>query len=615
MFGKKDMVLGKSIHTGKNIIITPKQRRTHMHVIGQTGKGKSRFLQHLIRSDIINGNGLCLVDPHGTLYDDIVDWCAYKGMLNRGKHNKKIVLLDPRRDDWIFGFNPLKADREAIPFFADAMVKAISMVWGGEDTDKTPRLERVLSVVLQTLMEKKLTLLEAMDLMRTADKEKRQFLTSGIQDSLIQEEWREFNSFSTSKFEERFESTRGRLTRFFKGNVIKRIIGQTEKTIDFRKIMDDGGIVLINLAVKKGKFSRAQSRLLGTLIVNDIIMNSDGREKDLAEKQPFYLYIDECQNYINKDIGDILNEMRKFGLHAILANQHLAQLKQAGEEVFSSVMTNAVTKIVFGGISHEDSIEMTENIFKGWINHQEPKSIMIKPTVVGYKREWFESHSESTGLSSGQGGSKQELSSTGVSQGESTSQTVNPYNFADTSEVRGVSTNHQTGFSSSQGASWQETESYSSTKGMSEGLVPILEDRPTELYSHQEQIERASALMVNQAPQHAIIKLPVDKNPKSGEPKFIKAPFIQVPKIRDRVKYKFIETSFQLNECIKPVALVETEGRKRIMQLEDKYKVVENEKEPESFKEDQSKVWEEPEEPNGKIVKGKTKKKNLDIWD
>ena len=109
--------------------------------------------------------------------------------------------------------------------------------------------------------------------------------------------------------------------------------------------------------------------------------------------RPFYLYIDECARFVNEDIGRILDEGRKFGLHLILAHQHLAQLKKAGEEVYQAVMTDAKTKVVFGGLNTEDARVLAEQIFLGELDLDDPKNILSRPVVVGYAREWLRNFS------------------------------------------------------------------------------------------------------------------------------------------------------------------------------------------------------------------------------
>ena len=172
----------------------------------------------------------------------------------------------------------------------------------------------------------------------------RKALTSDIHEPTIREEWDYLNSLRPAPFFDELSSTINRMNRFLTSPVIKCIIGQVEHTIDFRKIMDEGYIVLIKLGGQGLTISQENARLLGTLIINELFLRAKERPEG---SRPFYLYIDECYQFINEDIGNILSEGRKFGLHLILGHQFLSQLMRAGQQVHDSVLTGAQTKVVF----------------------------------------------------------------------------------------------------------------------------------------------------------------------------------------------------------------------------------------------------------------------------
>lgn len=149
--GSRELALGSN-NDGTITYIDPKTRSTHVHIIGSTGEGKSKFMEHMIRKDILEGNGLCLLDPHGSLYDDLVLWCESNRLLE-GVRPRKIILFDPSEDNWTFGFNPLDLAGKEISYHVDAMVKAVAKVWGGDNMQETPLLKRVLRVLFHALSE------------------------------------------------------------------------------------------------------------------------------------------------------------------------------------------------------------------------------------------------------------------------------------------------------------------------------------------------------------------------------------------------------------------------------------------------------------------------------
>ena len=541
MIIKKTMELGKT-KKGKRVTINSKSRETHMQVIGASGRGKSKFIEHMIRQDILNDEGLCLIDPHGYLFDDIVKWCETKHMLGK----KKIVLFDPSQDEWTFGFNPLKTDSANLDFHINAMVRACAKVWGGEDPDKTPLLERCSKSIYTVLAEKNCSLLEAEYLLNQEDNTGvKTYLTSNVKDRYIQKEWDGFNAMGPKRFYEEFGSTKNRMMRFLSSPIIRNIIGQTENTIDFRKIMDEGWILLVNLA-SKDRISRENSRLLGTLLVNDIFIKALGRPEG---SRPFYLYIDECGQFINEDIGLILTEGRKFGLHLILAHQTLAQVKKAGEEVYYSVKQGAQTKVIFGGLDPEEAEILAKQVFMGEHDLEEGKKSFNRPTLVGYIKTILESRSEGKSQTTGMG----KTGSFGISESQVSSGDGDIVSFS-------------SGSTQSEGVSETESETLSESQTWAEALIPILKDLPTKAYSLEEQIYKATARLVNQATQHAIIKLP------NKPARMIKAPTIKPGYTTDERVDEFKNESFKLADFATSRKLIEDHLEQRRLLLEHKAK-------------------------------------------
>jgi hypothetical protein len=475
--------------------LSPTVRSTHMHVLGASGRGKSKFLEHLIREDIRQGNGVCLIDPHGYLYDDLVRWIEVRGFLDR----RKVVLLEPAFEGWTFGFNPLDfgaASPDELAFSVDAMVKACAQVWGGEDTTQTPLLKRVLRSVFYALAAKRLTLLEALFLTNPEHAEARRYLTRDLPDYVFAEQWQMFNALGFREFEERFGSANNRLLEFLAGEIVRNIIGQKDRVLDFRRAMDEGHVILVNLA-SRGRLSDDNARLLGALLVNDLFLKARQRP---PKSRPFYLYIDECSLFVNDDIARILDEGRKFGLHLILAHQHLNQLRKAGETVYSAVMTNAQTKVIFGGLSVEDAEVMARTVFMGEYNLDEAKYKYDTYAVTGYLRTWLEHRSSSTGSFFG--------SSSGVNRSEGVSQA--DYEGAPVVNSEGWARSDSSSSGSSESESW----------GQSESLRPVIRKQtlPGALYSLEEQVYRSMALMVNQPTRSAIVKIPSERSRQISTP-------------------------------------------------------------------------------------------------
>lgn len=153
-----------SIASGNGTLpLSGSQRSTHLHVVGSTVSGKSKFLEHLIRQDIManrrSGCGVLVIDPHGSLYDSLMSWMAFNQL------DRDLVPIDLRRDDWVIAYNLLRARPKADPaVVVDAIVDAVTHVWGASDTDATPRLARWLGNIARVVYEKQYTLADAVHL-------------------------------------------------------------------------------------------------------------------------------------------------------------------------------------------------------------------------------------------------------------------------------------------------------------------------------------------------------------------------------------------------------------------------------------------------------------------
>jgi len=552
------MYLGRNTSSGERVNISEKDRRLHMHVVGSTGTGKSFFLEGMIRQDILAGRGFCLIDPTGDLYKRVVRWITSHYLHER----RKIVLFDPTEEGWAIGFNPLLSDFEP-SFLVDNMVKAIAKVWGGEDQDRTPLLKRCLRLILYVLAENKLSLLEAQRLINPDDATLRNHLIRNISDPTIREEWEFLNNRTRSQFVEDFASTRNRLMEFISSPAVKNIIGQTETVMDFKKIMEEGHVVLVNLQ-PQGRLTWDNARLLGTLIVNELFVNALTRE-DGAKS--YYLYIDECSLFLNEDIGYILDLCRKKGLHLIMAHQHLGQLRDVGEKIYRSVMTDARAKAIFGGLEFEDAEVFVKNLFLDIADLQEWKIKLTRPTIVGYSRIWFENYAKSKGYSLGTTTTEGGGSAVTMVQGSGAA-TAKRSDSPGADTIETISSQDSRAATTSQHAERGTTEvkSEGESEGGSEGLEPIFKDLPVESYSLEEQVWRRVALMVNQQTQHAIIKLPDKKSV------FVKTPTIKLGFAdKERVK-NFKEQSYLSTYFIKAVADAEREIEDRKQRLLDQAK-------------------------------------------
>jgi len=551
---------------GSRVVLSDHERARHVHIIGSIGTGKSKLMESMIRQEVVHGRGLCLIDPHGTLVDAVEQWCATSGLGSL----RRIHVLRPGDEAFVPGFNPLRSvPGESLSVRVDTMVDACAQAWGVRDMSDTPRLEKILRALFFALSARGLTLAEGPALLEAADPEGvRRNLTSDLPDPIFQITWNELNGMSRRDFAEHVESTHTRLSKFLTAPALRLMVGQREHAIDFRAAMDQGDIVLVNLGSRTA-FSPQNARVLGTLIVNDLFLTALGRDEKVAKRRPFTLYIDEAYDFLSGDVERILDQTRKFGLHAVLAHQRIGQLKERGEGIYNAVMGGTQTKIVLGGLADDDAEIMTREIMRGDIDLQKPKPGISMPVVVDEEPFWLDSESTSVGHTSSW--STTESYSQGIGSGASSS-TADSYFVTDNidPELRGQvlsrsetsSSTLTTGSSYSTGGS----ESHARTTGRSQTLKSVREERPTHYYSLEESLHLAMLKIRNLPDRTAIVKRRGKRTVQVKTPD-VKAA-LDVPKVVAR----FRERAATKSPYMARAAAVEAElvaRRKRIFGRED----------------------------------------------
>lgn len=527
---------------GAELYVSAKERATHMQVMGSIGKGKTTFLERLIRQDIANGHGVCVIDPHGQLYENLVAWCAQFGFENR----RKIHLIDPSAPDWRVGFNPLLVhsdDLTEILDRVDIVLDAFSQAWGGEDLDRLPLYQRMCGALLYAIAAKRLTLVEAVQALPASRQSYREYLGSNLPDDVFSGVWEEIMGFSRREVSERFQSAFNRIEQFIKRPFLREMLGQ-QASIDFQRCMDEGDIVLVNLQ----PLSRIQGRLLGKLLINSMFTAALRREADRS--RPFYLFIDECHRFLGADIEAILIETRKFGLHMTLAHQNLQQLESAGEEIYHAVLTQAQIKVVFG-IGYRDAMITADALMADEYDLDEPKKSLAKPFTVGFKRvlHHHRSRTESHGGGDSMVHTELEGETETAGQGESaataTRQLLDDWGgeietrVTPTTQTAGQTQTSGLAKSTQNATAFGSTSSWSSgtSEGASEALEPIIEWLQTAMYSLEEQRHRKAVTMMRQPVGHAIVKIVDSRTQRvtTYEPRPIPARSERIAAFKERV--------------------------------------------------------------------------------
>lgn len=314
-------------------------RSRHTYIAGATGSGKSTLLFNMIAQDIADGEGVCLIDPHGDLYRDVLD------AVPPGRA-KDVVLFDPCDFDYAVGLNFLECDgphpQVRMNLIANEMIKIFDRLYDLRQTGG-PMFELYMRNALLLVMDNG-TPGTLMDVLRIfEDKDHREHLKRICKNPLVVRFWSEqaeraggeaslanITPYITSK-----------LNQFTHNALLRPIIGQLKSTLNFRQIMDHRQILLVNLS--KGLLGELDAQLLGMLLIGKLFFAAMGRVAvPEARRTPFNWYIDEFQNFTTDTLAHLLSESRKFGIRLTLANQNLAQLNQVHgrENLMEAVLGN-----------------------------------------------------------------------------------------------------------------------------------------------------------------------------------------------------------------------------------------------------------------------------------
>lgn len=311
-----------------------KDRLGHIYCLGKTGVGKSTLLLNMAISDIERNNGFCIIDPHGEIAEQILDFIPKDRI-------EDVIYFNPADIDHPIAFNPLK---NVHPNFhhlvASGLISTFRKVWAD---NWGPRLEHILRFSLLTLLQyKDGTLLDIQPLL--TDIEFRNRVLSHITDQSLLVFWyNEYDKFSNSLRSEAISPILNKIGIFSSSSILRNIVGQKTRSFHIQKVMDEGKILIVNLS--KGKLGEDVSAILGSLMVTQIQLTALYRARQPEHvRKPFFLYIDECHSFITGSISDILSESRKYALGLFLTHQFIDQLS---DEIRTSIFGNVGTMIVF----------------------------------------------------------------------------------------------------------------------------------------------------------------------------------------------------------------------------------------------------------------------------
>ncbi|HEX8643714.1 MAG TPA: DUF87 domain-containing protein [Allosphingosinicella sp.] len=308
-------------------------RLSHIYLIGRTGAGKSTLIETLAQQDLEAGRGLCVIDPHGDLVVRLRDYAARVGRAS--------FYWDAAAPGQPFGFNPLRRVRDdKVPLAVSGVLEALKKLWPDA---WGVRMEHVLRNSLYALIEREGSALP--DILRLyRDKAFRTGVVLAIRNDVVRTFWQsEFAKYQDRWRAETVAPIQNKLGALLTDPRLYRALVAPDKPISFRRLMDEGGSLLINLS--KGRLGEDGANVLGSLSVATVGLAALSRaEAPAAARRPFFLYVDEFQTFTTLAFANMMPELRKYGVGLTLAHQHLFQLQ---DEIRHAVLGNAGTLVSF----------------------------------------------------------------------------------------------------------------------------------------------------------------------------------------------------------------------------------------------------------------------------
>ena len=317
--------------------IKNKDRTRHTYIIGKTGMGKSTLLENMAIQDILNGEGVCFIDPHGSSAEKLLSYVPEHRL-------QDVIYFNPSDMKYPISLNVLEiTTEERRHLVSSGLMNTFKRIFADQFSG---RMSYLLNNAILSLLENSGESLLGINRI-FADKDYRKHIISNVKDPAVRAYWEEeFNKYTDKYIQEAAPAIQNKIGQFISNPLIRNIVGQEHTSFDIRKIMDERKILICNLSL--GLTGKDNVDLLGSLLVTKIYLaalsRADLSYEDLQKAPPFYLYVDEFQNFVNESFADILSQARKYNLGLTIAHQYIEQLD---DETRAAIFGNVGTMIVF----------------------------------------------------------------------------------------------------------------------------------------------------------------------------------------------------------------------------------------------------------------------------
>jgi len=575
----------------------PELADNHALLLGGTRRGKSGALELIARSCLARGDeGVTAIDPHGAFVRAVRDYCANP---DNGQYRKRIHYLDPS-SAYTFGLNPLRTYDGSWEACHDAAVSLASVIESRFEAspEETPRLARIVYVAAMLCTRHALTMLELVELLSIGGDELRRSLLHDFDNRIVARELEDLHVLATRsprEFLSLVESTKNRFVRWLGDRRLSRILGQ-KKGLDPLAVIDGGDVVLADFS----SLTYPDAALLGCLISS--MYFAAARRRTPLQGRRHRLILDEAESLITLDVARMCDQSAKQGLFLTAAIQRLGQLRARGDFVADALLTNCAIKICFGGLEHDSARYMAETLFAGHLNLAQWKPGSERPTAVGNDKVILRNRSRASHHAEHVGSAVSDIRSSGrmtssshadigawgsaFSQGNSASFASTPPDplfsttkslsqseasnsarslSASASHSRARSLAHHSAHAHGTTIVRARAQGTSLAEGEHEALVTRYENLPSALFTLEEQIHRATALLMNLPRRECVIKL------ESAAPYLTRTPDLTPPfkssEFKAEILPRYMESMARRSPYLIPAHTIDVEIAARAKEL------------------------------------------------
>jgi hypothetical protein len=367
--------------------------RAHAHIMGSSQLGKSKYVEGCCRDHAAIGNGFAVLDSHGTLDRNLKNHFVY------AKPRRPVISIDPSGCQYIRPFNPFALpEGTKVSAHVARLADTILRAWGAGTSNLLPTYRRIVKMILTFCAVTGEPLHHAVRLLELPKKELREFAISVITDDRVKQQWKEFQYIRTFRdWKHEVESTQNRLDTFVGSESVRLFTGVKGIGTSVADWIKNRAIVLVNLQ-PSDHLSDESAKVFAALILSEFLHTA---LKNARTERPYFLYLDECQNYLTSDAAKMLDQVLKSGLRVSLIHHHLEQeafLENPGLK--PSIETNAKIKVIFGGLPAGEAKRYAEELFIHQVNERKEKERLYgfetEMLEEGYSTSTLSEHGHST---------------------------------------------------------------------------------------------------------------------------------------------------------------------------------------------------------------------------